>query len=119
MVEVSVDKEDLVFTVQGLHKLWAFKSSVRVPIGSVRSVARDADAKRGMWKGIRFPGTHIPGLIVAGTFYQRHRKSFWDVTNAANTIVVETHGGPYDRIVVDVSDPRKTVQLIESVLTRA
>jgi hypothetical protein len=35
------------------------------------------------------PGTNIPGVLTAGTFYQDGKRVFWDVHNPDNTVVIE------------------------------
>ena len=35
------------------------------------------------------PGTNIPGVLTAGTFYQHGKRVFWDVHNPDNTVVIE------------------------------
>ncbi len=35
------------------------------------------------------PGTSIPGVLTAGTFYHDSKRVFWDVHNPENTVVIE------------------------------
>ena len=119
MVKVNIDEGVVTFDVQGLHKLWAFKGCVRVPIGQIKDVRPDPTARKGLWKGWRFPGIQIPGLIVAGTYYLRGRKYFWDVSKREKTIVVDLEGGPYDQLTVDVEDPEQVVKDLKSAMGQA
>jgi hypothetical protein len=105
MVKVSIQSDAVVFEVQGLHKLWAFKSRLEVPRVHIKNVRADPDAARGFWKGFRMPGTHLPGILVAGTFFKGGKRFFWDVRNKQNTIVVELEGDPYDQLIIEVEDP--------------
>ena len=71
MVEIHADREHVTIDVQGLHKLWAFKRKIDIPRSAVRAVRRlSGDALAGWWKGWRVPGTHLPGVIVAGTYFK-------------------------------------------------
>ena len=119
MVKVKIDEGVVTFNVQGLHKLWAFKGCVRVPITQIKDVRPDPTALKGIWKGWRFPGVQIPGLIVAGTYYRRKRKYFWDVSRRGKTIVVDTEGGFYDQLIVDVDDPEQVVKDLKSAIGQA
>jgi hypothetical protein len=110
MVKVSIRDDVAVFSVQGLHKLWAFKSRLEVPLAHIKAVRADPAVTRGWWKGIRAPGTHVPGVIVAGTYYHRGlKKTFWDVVDPERAIVVELDGERYERLIVEVEDPSAEV----------
>ena len=118
VVEVTIEEGMATFEVKGLHKLWTFRGCVRVPVGNIRDVRYDPTAIGGLWKGWKFPGIYLPGVIVAGTFYRpfyrRGRKYFWDVSRPEKTIVVEIEGGPYDELIVDVDDPENVVSKLKA-----
>jgi hypothetical protein len=105
MVRVSIQGDAAVFDVQGLHKLWAFKSRLKVPRAHIRNVRADPDVATGLWKGFRMPGTHLPGILAAGTFFKGGKRFFWDVRNKQNTIVVELDDDPYYQLIIEVEDP--------------
>ncbi|CAL9444218.1 hypothetical protein SUDANB171_02296 [Streptomyces sp. enrichment culture] len=116
MALVRIDGDDLVVVIEGLHKVWALKSSLTIPLANVRGATVDP----GMIaepKGIRAPGTRVPGLITAGTFHLHGEKVFWDVRDPAKTVVVELADEEYARLVLQVDDPRATVALVENALT--
>ena len=52
-------------------------------------------------------------MIVAGTFRQDGERVFWDVHDRSKAVVVELHDDTYTRLVVQVADPRATVDLVE------
>jgi len=116
MVELRIDGETLVLTVKGLDKLFALKSKLEIPLENVAGAHADPKIARGWWKGIRAPGTHIPGVIVAGTFYQADKKIFWDVHNPERTIVIDLKDERYDQLIVEVKDPDLAVELIERAI---
>lgn len=118
MVEISLRGDMLRVDVQGLHKLWALKDRIEVPLASVRDVRRDPQAATGFWKGWRVPGTHVPGLIVAGTYYQSHQRVFYDVVRASRAIVIELEGERYDRLVVEVEHPEREVARLRTAAGR-
>lgn len=103
--------------VQSWHRLWAFKRRLRVPLAAVQSVRRDPQAARGLWKGWRVPGTHVPGLIVAGSYYRNGRWVFYDVIRSENAVVIDLRGADYDRLVVEVADPEQTVRRLRRALS--
>jgi hypothetical protein len=118
MVTITLDGDALDIQVQGMHKLWALKSSLRVPLADVRDVRHDPERARRVMPGLRVPGTHIPYVYTAGTFYQADfRPDFWTVRDADRAIVIQCRdGAAYDEIIVEVEDPAATVALIRRAI---
>ena len=116
MVDVSVAEGKLMLQVRGLDKLWALKSTLEIPLVHVASVRADPERARGWHHGIRVPGTSVPGVITAGTFYQDGKRVFWDVHHPEKAIVIDLHDERYNELVVEVEDPAEAVKLIQTVL---
>jgi hypothetical protein len=116
MVRVSITGDRVRFDVEGWDKLWAFKSQLDIPVAHIRSVRFDPDAATGWWHGLRIPGTQIPGVITAGTYYQRDGAVFYDVHDPQRTIVLELDHEHYKRLVVEVEDPLATVKQLQAAL---
>src|SRR4051812_18208235 len=116
MAQVRVDGENLLVQIDGLDKLWAFKSRLEIPLVNVRGATADPGMVKEP-KGVRSPGAHVPGVITAGTFRIDGERIFWDVHDPAKAIVIELHDDHYARLVIEVADPRATVALIERAIT--
>ena len=112
MVDVHVEGSTVTFEVRGLHKLWALKGRIEARRRQVAGARHDPSVARGCWKGWRMPGTHVPGLIIAGTFYLGGERVFWDVRDASRAVVVELDGHAYDRLVIEVEDPAAVVAML-------
>ena len=67
-------------------------------------------------KGVRAPGTHVPGVITAGTFYQEGEPVFWDVHDPEKTVVIQLRDERYARLVIEVDDPHATAAAIQKAL---
>jgi hypothetical protein len=119
MVRVSIQHDSAIFDVQGLHKLWAFKSRLTVPLAHIKSVRLDPNVMTGLWKGLRMPGTHVPGIIVAGTYYKDGKRFFWDVRNKQHAIVIELVGEPYQELIIEVDDPSTEIARLHPAATSA
>jgi hypothetical protein len=117
MVRVTIDGDRIHFDVQGWDKLWALKSQLDIPLAHVQGVRADPEPARGWWHGIRLPGTQIPGLLTAGTFYQSDGIVFYDVHDPENTIVLDLEHEHYKRLVVEVENPAATVRMIELAIS--
>jgi hypothetical protein len=116
MVDLSIAEGKLTLNVRGADKLWAFKSTLEIPLAHVASVRADPEVARGWYHGIRLPGTNLPGVITAGTFYQEGERVFWDVHHPENTIVIGLHDERFHQLIVEVADPQAAVSLIQSSL---
>ena len=116
MVDLSVAEGKLILHVRGADKLWAFKSSLEIAITHIASVRADPEAARGWYHGIRMPGTNVPGVITAGTFYQDGKRVFWDVHHPEKTIVIVLHDERFSELVVEVANPEDAVALIQNAL---
>jgi hypothetical protein len=116
MTQVSVVDGAFVLEVEGWDKLWALKSHLAIPIEHVVRVYADPKIAESWWKGVRLGGTHVPGVIAAGTFYQHHNWIFWDVHNPENVIVVDLRDEHYAKLIIEVSDPADTVARLQLAL---
>ena len=116
MVDLSISGSHLVLHVRGTDKLWAFKSSLEIPLAHVAQIRADPSIAHGWFHGIRMPGTSIPGVLTAGTFYEDGKRVFWDVHKPENTVVIELHDERYKQLVVEVADPIAAVELVKAVL---
>lgn len=117
MARVIIDGDDLVVEIEGLDKLWSLKSRLAIPLANVRGVTADPGMLKEP-KGLRAPGTHLAGVITAGTFHQDGERVFWDVHDAARAVVIQLADQRYARLVIQVADPKATITLIEQAITR-
>ncbi|HEY2496513.1 MAG TPA: hypothetical protein VGK24_05545 [Candidatus Angelobacter sp.] len=116
MVDLSIAEGKLTLHVRGADKLWALKSSLEIPLAHIADVRADSEVARGWYHGIRMPGTNVPGVITAGTFYQDGKRIFWDVHDPVKTISIDLHDERYSQLIVEVADPDAAVKLIQSAL---
>ena len=115
MVDLAVADGKLHVNVLGADKLWALKGSLEIPLEHVTAIRADPAAAKGWYHGLRFPGTNLPGVITAGTYYQDGQKVFWDVHRPENAVVIGLSDESYDRLIVEVADPEAAVALIQNV----
>ncbi len=113
MVDLSIAEGNLVLHVRGADQLWALKSTLEIPLHHIAGVRADPSSARGWWHGIRMPGTQIPGILTAGTFYQHGQRVFWDVHNPDRTIVIDLRDERYNELIVEVANPEAAVKLVE------
>ena len=119
MVDVTIEGGLVVFRVEGLDKLWAFRSRVEIPLAHVTQIEHDPDAVGRWWHGFKLVGTDVPGLFAAGTFYYHGELVFWDVSDPARTIIVSLDHERYKKLIVEVADPAATIALVRPGIRRS
>jgi hypothetical protein len=111
MARVRVEGDRLVVELEGMHRLWALKRRVTVALAHVRGATVDPGIVHES-KGRRGPGLGIPGGAAVGTFRRGGGKDFWDVGRGTRAVVVQLADDEWDRLVVEVDDPRAVVDLV-------
>lgn len=103
MAALRMDGDELVLELSPVEKAGAFHGDIRVPRSAVRSV-RSVDNANGEVRGLRAPGTGIPGVIALGTWRRRGGKDFVAAYRRRPGVVVELEGAPYLRLIVTAED---------------
>jgi len=113
-----VDGSDLLVKMSEVEKFEAMHADIRVPLSTVRSVRVVDDAWPEL-RGIRAPGTGIPGVIAVGTRRGSFGKDFAVVHGKEQAVVVELDGAAYSRVVVTAPDAGSVAAEIERHLMPA
>ena len=58
------------------------------------------------------PGTHIPGLITAGTYILRDGTIFCDVSDHKKSIVVELKDEHYKKLIIEVDNVEEAISML-------
>ncbi|HKD64312.1 MAG TPA: hypothetical protein VKB40_09780 [Candidatus Acidoferrales bacterium] len=105
LVRPEITDDTLRLHVEGLDKLWAFKSELAIPLRHITSVRSDAEVTTKWFHGVKWPGTSVLGVITAGTFYQDGKRVFWDIHHPERAVVITPAGESYNELVIEVQDP--------------
>jgi hypothetical protein len=116
MTEIRISDGVLIVAVQGWDQLWSLTSRLEIPLEHVSGVRRAADEQP---RGIRLPGTHVPGLITAGTFLQEGNWVFWDVHDSERAIAIDLHDERFNTLIVEVPDPEASMRDIARAMAPA
>ena len=112
MATLTVEGPELVVGLSWLEKLGALSGGVRVPLRAVRSASAEPDPWAAL-RGIRAPGTGIPGVIAYGTRRYSGGRDFAAVLDHRPAVRVDLgEGSPFARLVVSVSDADGTAAAI-------
>ena len=114
MARLIIDGPDLVVGLSWLEKLGAFRGDVRVPLRAVRAAQADAGSLVAL-RGVRSPGTGVPGVIALGTRHYTGGRDFAALHGRGPAVRVDLDGqSTFARLVVSVRDTRSTVAAIHA-----
>ena len=116
MTNVHITPDRVVIEMLGWDKLWSLKSRIEVPLAHVRGTRAAAGERV---RGLRMPGTYVPGLITAGTFRHNGQWEFWAVRGGQRAVAIELRDEFYSRLVVEVPDPVATLAALREALAPA
>lgn len=117
MAAVGVTPDDrLLVRPVGLMRLWALSTGVDVPISHIVDVG--VSPRKGLVKRWRSPGTHLPGVMTAGTFRAHGDKDLWMTGPAKEVLVIELHDEAYRHLIVQVEDPHAAVEALRAAMRR-
>jgi hypothetical protein len=103
MARAGREGDELAVRLNDLEKAGALRGDVRVPMSSVRSVTVSTTPFRDL-RGIRAPGTGLPGVIALGTWRYRGGKDFAALYRGGPALVIELDGAEYRRLLVSAHD---------------
>ena len=111
MVRIEKHDNQFIFEIEGMHKLWAFKSQITIPAAHIVRAHQDMETING-FKGWRFPGTAIPFVLTAGSYYKESKPDFWDVANKDSCIIVELKDEHYRELIIEVENTEAALKML-------
>jgi hypothetical protein len=118
MATIMVEGDRLKIRLSGWQAWFALKREIDVALSNVISAqAGTLTSKRP--DGIRLPGTYVPGVITAGSYWwKEHGWSFWSVRHDERAIDIRLHDERYNRVVIEVAYPDATATMIAEAVHR-
>ena len=104
-MKLVYDRKGITLQLDGMERMWAFKASFRIPYDCVEDVQAANDSGLSAIPGIRLPGTHIPGVIVAGTYFNMKEKLFLYVVKSRPVLKISLKGHSYDKVILSIDSP--------------
>jgi hypothetical protein len=109
----------LTIELEWYEQLWAvtLDRQMHIPLDRIDRVTTTEPQSN--WAEIRAPGTFLPGVIKAGTYYTKRGKEFWYVTADRNYLTLELHDEPYQRIAINIADNTAWGERIDRALAES
>lgn len=118
MAKFIIGDDSLEVRLNSWELLGAFIAGpIEVPLSSITAV-RVSEQPWSELRGIRAPGTGVPGLISLCTRIGHGIHDFSAVYRHTPVVVVETTGAKWDRLVISRADPQRDVALIDEAVAR-
>lgn len=114
-MQLVIEASRLTLTLEGTERLWAFKlGPISVPREHV--VRAEVALPPSTWKELRAPGTMLPGVIKAGTYYTGRGKEFWYAVRSRkdNPLTIELQEESYRRLVLTIDDAANWAERINA-----
>ena len=117
MPVLELTKDELVVHLRAWEALASVQRSIRVPLANVRGATED-EGFRGRELGLRAPGTGLPGVLHAGTFYKDGDRQFVFIDPNTHPLVIELENEKWRRIVLGVEDARQAAAEVSRAIAR-
>jgi hypothetical protein len=120
MARLRIEGSDLVVRLNPLERLGALRWRVSVPLDSISSVGVERKPLSSEWfmrdVKLGFAARTAPGQLavaLSAAKYARGGEIFVAVYLNRPSVIVDTHGGRWRRLVVSERDPADTVKAID------
>lgn len=112
-MQLSIKNEQLQIDMNLWERIWAFffNQTLQIPLNHICRVTIEKPDIN--WKEVRLPGTSIPGVIKAGTYYTEAGREFWYVTRDDRFLTLELTDEFYKKIVLTLDDNQAWANQIE------
>jgi hypothetical protein len=113
MASVSVEGDEFRVRLTAFERLAAMRGDVVMPVASVAGV-RKLDRALDALRGIRAPGTGLPGVLSDGTRRGSFGRDFVAVFGRGPGVVIELRDAPFKQLVLSVADADSVRELVQA-----
>ncbi len=115
-MKLSIKGKELRIEFSFWETVWGMKRSFGVRLEQITEAhGREPQAA---WTDLRMPGTYVPWLIMAGSYWTRRGWEFWYVVRKQPFITLELKDHRYKRIILSMKDAERWVKTISAAITR-
>lgn len=115
MPVLELTKDELVVHLRAWEAVASLQRTIRIPLANVRGATED-EGFRGRELGLRAPGTSLPGVLSAGTYYKDGDKQFVFIGPGTHPLVIELANEKWHRIVLGVEDAHRSAAEVSAAI---
>ena len=113
-MRLGIQDGRLEIRLNPLETLVSFRRLLSIPLDKIMEVSTERPKLD--WRQIRSPGTHIPFVIKAGTYYGGGGRDFWHATIGRPVLMVAVRDWDCDRIVVSIGNNQEWAERIRKAI---
>jgi hypothetical protein len=113
-MKLTIYNEKLKIDLKDLQKVLAIRGGFKIPLEHI--VKATTETPETSWREIRAPGTYLPGVIKAGTYYTPRGREFWYATKKG-CLVLELKNESYKRIVLSIDGNKQWAERINKAIS--
>jgi hypothetical protein len=112
-MQLLLTEQDLRIDLDLWERIWAvyFNADLVIPLAHITQVSTQPPTSD--WRDVRLPGTFVPGVIKAGTYYTPRGKEFWYVTRGDSYLTLELNNEFYQKIVLTLGESQRWAERID------
>ncbi len=101
-MQLSINHDRLRIDLNAWERILAFffNQTLEIPLNHIHQATTETPETD--WKAVRLPGTFLPGVIKAGTYYTSRGREFWVVTRDGDCLTLELEDEFYKKIVLTI-----------------
>lgn len=99
-MNLSLNDNTLIIDLEWYEQLWACTLTQRFEIPLNHIDRATTEEPQSSWTEIRAPGTFVPGVIKAGTYYSSRGKEFWYVTSDHDYLTLDLNNETIRRMIL-------------------
>jgi hypothetical protein len=115
MPRYEITDTHLIVHLNLLDRIKTLRKSFAVSKENIRGATEDQGVIPGEL-GIRAPGTGLPHVVYAGTFFKRFERQFVSWHRGESAVVVELKDHKFARLILGSKEPRELVRQINSLV---
>jgi len=115
MARLLVEHDTLHLSLGGWEQLGSLHADIKAPISHITKVETSKNPWR-LLRGIRAPGTGLPGVIMLGTMRRKRRKDFCAIYGTGPSVVVHLKSEPFERLIISCRESELVVRRIAAKL---
>lgn len=115
-MKLRIESDKLQIEFNFWEQVWGVKFNKIWEIPLVNIESATSKEPQSNWREIKAPGSFVPGLIKAGTYYTNRGKEFWYVTKETNYLTLELSNESYKRIILNIDESESWVERINQLV---
>ena len=99
-MDLTLQGGNIEIQLEPMERVWSVHLAQRIEVSLDTLERVRVGYPETTWKEIRAPGTYLPGMFKAGTYYTERGREFWYARKGQSCLCLDMAEGYYKRIVL-------------------